>query len=88
MLVTLLGMSIDSRMDSLKANSPMDSSVDPSAKDTVRASVYSPHLWKAYLPMLVTLAGMLTDSKCAQFTKAPPPMLVTLLGMSIDFRLA
>ena len=36
--------------------------------------------------MLVTLAGMLTDPKCAQFRKAELPMLVNLLGMSIYVR--
>jgi hypothetical protein len=47
-----------------------------------------PQFQKASALMLVTLAGMLTDSKLLQPEKACSPMLVTLLGMSIDVRLA
>jgi hypothetical protein len=87
MLVTLLGKSIDFRLVPEKTSALMVKGVDPSAKDTVRASTSDPHFLKACAPMLVTLAGMLTDPKCAQFRKAELPMLVNLLGMSIYVRL-
>ena len=41
---------------------------------------------KAYIPMLVTLSGMVIDVKPLQPEKADCPMLITLSGMVMDVK--
>ena len=45
------------------------------------------HSLNAYLPMLVTLLGMVTEVRPEQLWNALSPMLVTLLGISMEVSL-
>jgi hypothetical protein len=44
----------------------------------------SPPLWKAMLPMLVTLSGIWNDVSEFVYINAAPPILVTLSGIDME----
>ena len=86
MFVTLAGMLKEASLALKKACTPMEESSEPSAIVTTRAAADVPQLTKAKSPMLVTLAGILTDASLMHTSKAEVPMLPTLLPIVTDVR--